>query len=478
MAQVEDVGLDMANTSLGYDDVFRQIAIEEERVETQCAFTVKLADYRWKQDGKTNDLSTAIAAARATQGMLDRARQDAQLFAGLTKCTMGSASDCGPAMVATTTYKLLSIGLNVAAVGLDALIVAKQHDIGEIQRETARWETLHQCDVMQVDSDARVKTLLLGLAHANVEALKGQYRLNLAYSEVQKLRNDATRLLAEQEEMEQQTINVEAARNDPNVRIYKNDAVILADETFSQAVQDAYKATRVFEYYTSQSYEKLIQLFLVRMVSHGDYNLETYLADLENAYREFQQQYGNPDTRVEIISLRDDVLAIPRLDEGGKPLCQADRITKFREKLCDASYIDERGYRTLPFSTSLARLSPLTRDHKILAVEAEIIGADVGDTLGRIYVRQRGTGMVESLAGEKSYYRLPERTAVVNPFFNGVRVFGAEVYRSDRLRDRPYVNTHWELIINQKDEAANQDINLKSLTDIRLYVYYTDFTQF
>jgi len=391
-------------------------------------------------------------------------------FRSPTNCPTAGAA----AAMYTAKYRIESLLFH----DLDTQIADAQDEIAEVNRASTAWETLQQCDVLRTDSDATIRRLLLDLKSLDLEALKTQYRMKLAAAEIQKLSHDATRLLAEQEEMEQQTINVEAARNDPNVRIYKNDAVILADETFSQAVQDAYKATRVFEYYTSQSYEKLIQLFLVRMVSHGDYNLETYLAELENAYREFQQQYGNPDTRVEIISLRDDVLAIPRLDEGGKPLCQADRITKFREKLCDASYIDERGYRTLPFSTSLARLSPLTRDHKILAVEAEIIGADVGDTLGRIYVRQRGTGMVESLAGEKSYYRLPERTAVVNPFFNGVRVFGAEVYRSDRLRDRPYVNTHWELIINQKDEAANQDINLKSLTDIRLYVYYTDFTQF
>ena len=113
----------------------------------------------------------------------------------------------------------------------------------------------------------------------------------------------------------------------------------------------------------------------------------------------------------------------------------------------------------------------------MLAVEAEIIGSDLGDTVGRVYLRQRGTGMVLSVAGDRSYYRLPERTAVLNPLFNGVRVFSQDVYRSDRLRDRPFVNTHWELVLNQKDELANQDINLQSLTDVRLYVYYTDFTQ-
>ena len=293
---------------------------------------------------------------------------------------------------------------------------------------------------------------------------------------MEQLRNQATRLLAEQQELEQQTINVAAARDDPNIRIYKNDDVILADRFFQAALRDVYSATRVFEYFTSQSYARKDQLFLVSMVAHGDYNLQAYLLELENAYREFQQQYGNPSTRVAIVSLRDDVLAIPRLDAAGCALTQAGRIALFTQRLNDASYLDERGYLTMPFSTTLSGVSPLTRNHKVLAVEAEIIGSDLGDTVGRVYLRQRGTGLILAVTGEKAYYRFPDLTAVVNPFFNGVRTFGSEVYRNDRMRDRPFVNTHWDLVLNQKDETANQDINLNSLTDVRLYVYYTDYT--
>jgi hypothetical protein len=55
-------------------------------------------------------------------------------------------------------------------------------------------------------------------------------------------------------------------------------------------------------------------------------------------------------------------------------------------------------------------------------------------------------------------------------------VFTPEVYRNNRLRDRPYVNSNWELVFNQVDEQVNRDININSLSDIRLYIYYTDFT--
>jgi len=135
-----------------------------------------------------------------------------------------------------------------------------------------------------------------------------------------------------------------------------------------------------------------------------------------------------------------------------------------------------QGYLTVPFATSLRRVSPLTRNHKLRRIEAEIIGSDVGDATGRVYVRQKGTGVVQTVAADPVYYRFPSRTAVVDTFFNGMRTFGPEIYSNDRLRDRPLINSRWDLVLNQRDEAVNQDIDLESLTDVRLYLYYTDFT--
>ena len=42
----------------------------------------------------------------------------------------------------------------------------------------------------------------------------------------------------------------------------------------------------------------------------------------------------------------------------------------------------------------------------------------------------------------------------INTFFNGNRFFDPSVYRNSHLRDRPFVNTNWELIINQRDELV------------------------
>jgi hypothetical protein len=89
---------------------------------------------------------------------------------------------------------------------------------------------------------------------------------------------------------------------------------------------------------------------------------------------------------------------------------------------------------------------------------------------------QKGTGVVRSVAGDPIYYSLPERTAVLDTFFEGDRALDSKVYRNERLRDRPMVNTAWELQLDVENEAVNSDLDLGQLDDIRLYFYYSDFT--
>jgi len=278
-------------------------------------------------------------------------------------------------------------------------------------------------------------------------------------------------------ESEALTIAVEAARNDPNVRIYRNDAVISADVAFEDALRSMYRLTLVFEYYTSQTYALRDSLFLTRMVTAGDYNLQNYLLGLTNAFYEFEELYGNPDQRVMVLSLRDDILRIPRVDDNGVPLRQEERLALLHETLADGKWLNEQGYLSFPFATRLDRVSPLTRNHKILYSEAQIFGSSVGDKVARVYLQQTGTGVVRTVADELDYYRMPDRTAVVNPFFAS-RAFDPAVYRNFRLRDRPLLNSTWQLVLNMRDEYENQDIDLQGVDDIWVYLYYTDFTAY
>ncbi len=298
-----------------------------------------------------------------------------------------------------------------------------------------------------------------------------------ALGRLSSLRNQAQRLIDEEDEAEQHLINVTAAQNDPNVRIFANADVLDADRVFNIALVDAFRATRSFEYYTAQSYAPKQDLFLVRMAGHGENNLEDYLLDLQRAFNDFEQQFGSPSERVEMLSLRDDILQIPYVDPSGRALLPNERVDLLRQKLTDPSLLDSHGYVRIGFSTDLGMTSPLTAIHKLTRIEVEMQGSDLGDRVGRVYLTSKGTATIRGLDDSLNFSRADPLTAVVNPFFNGVRLFNDSFYDEQRLKDRPFVNTQWELGLNFLDEDVNADININSISDIRVFFFYEDFTR-
>jgi hypothetical protein len=458
---------------------------ELNRISEVCGV---IDEYRTKI-GIANGVAIALEGVKQVAeyaiGAAERVQSNSETTAELMKCEAGPGGTSCPQAAAGAAYNtaMFQVGERVIYI---ASLVKGVAELGQMGCDFAvtELEMDKECDLAKVDSRATVTEL--GTAYGElVNGLQqAVLELQLAYSNLEKLQNQAKRVQAEREEAEMLAINIEAARNDPNVRIYKNDAVINAEIAFDRAMLEAYRSTKLFEYFTSMSYERMDNLFLIRMVTAGDYNLENYLLELDATFGGFEEDYGNPDMRVEIISLRDDIWDIPKLEGNGEAISENERNRMFREKLTDPSLLDANGYITIPFSTRIDQLSPLTHNHKIHHIEAEYIGSDVGDEVGRIYFRTSGTGTVSSLEGGKQFYSFPERTAVVNTFFNGERpevlYHDSEfirVFENERFRDRPFANSLWEMVINQRDEAVNKDINLMSLTDVRLYIYYTDYTE-
>jgi hypothetical protein len=447
------------------------------RAAAQCARIQSLADFKLQAADKVltlqdtiNGLNTAIRTLQGVEGM-------AQTLSGLQKCFVGiGGTDCPTAIVSATAYTLISASINLAITGADIATDGLQHEIQSIDNGVMVQDVLTECTAAEIDMQYTVRQLMRQADELRLEIAKQLLQFKADAGAITKDANQSLLLQQQENDSTQLAINVEAAQNDPNVRVYRNIAVIEADRTFNDAIENAYRATRVFEYFTSQSYAKRGDLFLVRMISSGDHTLEAYLSDLNEAYVEFQEQFGQADTRVVTLSLKDDLLAIPRLGDQGQALSLGDRNDLFHKKLASPDMLDGNGYLTIPFQTTLDSVSPLTSNHKIAYVEAELVGSDLGDTLGRVYVRQKGTGSIRPLSGDKVFYSFPERTAVVDAFFNGTKFFGDDFYQSTRLRDRPFANTSWELVLNQKDETINKDISLGGLSDIRLYLFYTDFT--
>ena len=66
---------------------------------------------------------------------------------------------------------------------------------------------------------------------------------------------------------------------------------------------------------------------------------------------------------------------------------------------------------------------------------------------------------------------------MINPFFNYKKYDTyLSIYPDARMKDRPLVNSSWELVLNLKDEEVNLDISRDGIQDIVLYVFYDDFS--
>ncbi len=502
-AALEDTALDARVLQVQVENVLEEVEIERERVSAQCGEILEAADFLYGKCERSrfnailddinpfedpdrsgclqvqiNDLQSDIRGGQFVINRLQQTQAVLSTSVSLTKCSVGTSTDCPTAVASLATFV---VGTALTEVGISATeiaINAKEGQIAELERFKMKWQTRNECDLAKVESAARVRNTLLRLRELDLESLRLEHRTRLALSEVQRLSNQARRLEAQQIEAEQLSINVQVAHSNPNVRIFKNDAIINAEIAFDDAIREVYKLTKVFEYYTSQSYANKNDLFLIRMVSRGDKNLENYVNELENTFFDFEEFFGIPSNRVHIVSLKNDILAVPFSDEQGRSLSDSQRTSMMRQRLTDPGLLDSAGSIALPFSTHFEQLSPLTRNHKILYVEADIYGSDTGDLIGRVYLRQKGTGVIKGVNDDRQFFRFDERTSVINAIFGGVRFFESTIYQNGRLRDRPFVNTQWELVINQRDESVNQDINLNALTDVRVNIYYTDFTIF
>jgi hypothetical protein len=459
------------------DNVLQQVEIERERISAACQIN---ADWKQAQIDKQDQQLTVqdqINEFTAHKNAIEGA------YNVLSNVSFvdSSASIFGYALgTVLGVTGLVALG---AETGLEIATDVDQHKLQKLQNEQANLQFMFQCNaqgtgLLQIDSAATVKNLLLQMATLEVQGDRDRYQVQQAVSQAQQLANQATRAQSQLEQNLQMTINAAAAANDPNVRIYANDAVINADSTFNSALTEAYRATRVYEYYTAQSYAGRDKLYLVRMITSGDINLQQYLIDLEAAFRSFQDNAGLPDTRVLVLSLRDQLLRIPFTNECGEPLSTNQRVAIMQRQLSQPSALDANGYIVVPFRVGPDQVSPLTINHKLQFAEAQIIGGR-GDQIGRVYVRSAGTSMIVTPAADLTFYTFPRRTGVINAFFSAKPPeIDPSVFRTYHFQDRPLMSSRWELVLNFKDEPANAGFTVDDVSDVRLYLYYSDFPQY
>lgn len=497
----------------------QKIEIERDRINTECQGRVDIATIGFEASGvritlatATNNAEELVADNERTLAQLDRdagvLNQTASIAGAAIQafqaCNTGESAISG-VCTATVVATVAQVGLMTIATVVQSAAAMNNANFAETADRLQQENNDREIQIAQLDrgadyasrvgeccldpnyvsgqascdrpgplmanSQANVDGMLTDLLLAELEAKSAELALAAEAGKMSGKLNEAKRIEALQEENEQHLINVEAARNDPNVRIYANADVQAAERSFKNAMVAAFRATRMFEYYTATSYAAKGDLFRIRMIARGEDNLEDYLTDLLNAFNDFEQQFGAPSPRVHAVSLMDDIFQIPR------NLDTQQRANLLVSRLKDPALLDDNGYIRIPFQTSLNETSPRTAIHKIDRIEATIAGGDYGDLIARLYLTARGTGTIRGLDGELNFYRLDPLTAVINPFFNYKKYDNySSIYSEVRLRDRPFANSNWELVLNLRDEEVNLDMSLSGIQDVVVYFFYEDFT--
>ena len=502
MLTVQDSDAGYRQSKLRYDNLDEQVTAERDRVAATCAIDKDVADKALIIDNNGASLTEGRAADQANldfvKTCVDSASQVIQTAAGACGGSPFPGPSCLVAAGAAGLSAEAQILVGMQQKDLTKLYAAAEKGQANAQNQQTYLEATTPCKKEQSQLNLvtitnlrrQQKEIVMDVFRAAVQAQKG-------VSDLTSMRAQATRLQSQQDQAEALQITFASAKNDPNVRLYQNDSVIEADIFYRDALKATYAATRAYEYFTSQSYGKKQDLYLARMVQTGQNNLQDYMLGLDNAFLAYQQEYGSPDLRVIELSLLNDILQIPKeqvehnsdgslhVDADGVPYLKAltttERVELMRNALKDPSHYDSNGYLSLSFATRVTDLSPLTRNHKIHHITMDIQGEDVGDDLARVYLRMLGTGSIQRLDDLTSYFALPARTAVVNTTIGGsmVQKFTAgDIYSAYHLRDRPLVNSLWQLVFNQRDEKVNQDVKLESLSNIYVRIYYTDVTKF
>ena len=378
----------------------------------------------------------------------------------------------------------------VSTTVLEGSILTSRAEIRRKSREYEAYTIGRECDYLRHERAYRIREMERDFLLTKLDVLQAAWDIDVEISLLRSLLNARNRLEAEWDDAELLATEAASAQSDPTKRIFKNNAIRNAEKSFEVALRAAWQATLTYEYYVGASYPQREALFLARLVDRGDVTLRRYVEDLREAFFGFEQSYGNPDTRVARISMCDDVIGVPRLGPNGEILSEEQRTTVCRAFLKDPKNLDANGALRIPFSTDFGPLSPRTINHKILFAEVGIHGEVGGDSVARVYLESTGTGVVSGTDGERRFYTAPPRTAVMNPFFTSkdTWVFGQNansslagptrsIYRSYRFRERPFVQSAWALVLDQRSEQVNRDINLGGINDIVIDFYYTDFTK-
>jgi hypothetical protein len=370
-----------------------------------------------------------------------------------------------------------------APLGLAAASALLQLERGllAVQREQLQMlQSVHmEASTLQIEvvnSLATIKNLLLQMSTLTIEAQMQGIRAGQAMMRVHHLRGRVEQLLA-QREAQTDLVN-HSPLDDPAYRLLRDETAAKAERSFEEAVREAYLVARAFEYETNTDYPCIeSHLLRARKVSH----LSAFLQQLITNYSRFNSEYLTPQTYVDEVSVREDILGLiapvtdPLTSEEVSPQEQ------FRRLLLAPNHLDGRGGVSLPFATSVLEgngvFSALLCNDRITSIEVMLVGDFLGDNNAMVQITQTGASMIRSCdarpwegTDELIEYNITPRSFDIQA---GVNSYGIGTpYLA--LKGRSVAFASWRLRIPDPIVApTNGDLDLTHLDDVVLKITHT-----
>jgi hypothetical protein len=176
-------------------NTLEEARIEESRWDLSCGISNAFNAYQYQTANRTNRIQYNIEVARNMLGSIDRVLSDISTVAQLSKCSIilgtSTGGDCASVPIALTLYKGGVIAANLTRIGTEAEIANSESLIRELQADVEFRRGEMQCALVQIDGQARVRSILLRLSELKLEALKVEYEINQVLSSIRQFKHQA-----------------------------------------------------------------------------------------------------------------------------------------------------------------------------------------------------------------------------------------------------------------------------------------------
>lgn len=453
-------------------NLLKEIQIEQARAAAVAGVHENNATLIRTTGERVNALDLAIGLVNNQQHIVDIAASTATAAAG------SAASSWG---VASTAQVVIGVAHAIISSINDTIKLGAEQAKAALQVNQASSIEFSYAQTELINSGAAIKTKLLQLDSLALEQMVALNGLAQALGRLNALYEKADQLLEAKGRAESLTRN--QGLQAIHYRIYANHLGQISARDGRNALQWAFLATRALEYQLNMSIDQTPM-----WAARSPVELSSYL---NGTLANIAGMAGSPQTRVDVVSLRDKILGLnaPIKDVATGQVISARE--RFRRLVIAPENRDTNGNFHIQFSTNSSEnpiFSSLLASDRIRGIRVNLVGDNLGAGLtsaqvqlvhgGTSYLRARTrdtSGVAPLIAYDVSGKANQPSLAIVQAGINAPNLMSLP--ENIELQERAVLASPWQLIIDQTPASpANALLDLSGLDDIEIQITHDAYT--